>query len=90
MVNTFQEDLLYAHVDGIVIEDELLFDGNRMHWTDLYFNLSANSLDNLLQLNKINSLNLFFKTKISLMKVYTKLAIKALQPFWRYTVRPCA
>ncbi|WP_158730017.1 MULTISPECIES: RimK family alpha-L-glutamate ligase [unclassified Flavobacterium] len=45
VVNTFQEDLLYARVDGIVIEEVLYLMEIECIEPDLYFNLSANSLD---------------------------------------------
>ncbi len=45
VVNTFQEDLLYARVDGIVIKNELYLMEIECIEPDLYFNLSTNSLD---------------------------------------------
>ena len=43
IVNTFQGDLLYARVDGIVIENELHLMEIECIEPDLYFNLSENS-----------------------------------------------
>lgn len=43
IVNTFQGDLLYARVDGIVIENELHLMEVECIEPDLYFNLSENS-----------------------------------------------
>ena len=45
VVNTFQEKLLYARVDGIVIEEELYLMEIECIEPDLYFNLSENSLN---------------------------------------------
>ncbi|TDE50984.1 RimK family alpha-L-glutamate ligase [Flavobacterium sp. GT3P67] len=45
VVNTFQEKLLYARVDGILIENELYLMEIECIEPDLYFNLSENSLE---------------------------------------------
>lgn len=45
VVNTFQEKLLYARVDGILIDEELYLMEIECIEPDLYFNLSENSLN---------------------------------------------
>jgi glutathione synthase/RimK-type ligase-like ATP-grasp enzyme len=45
VVDTFTEDLLYARVDGIIIDDTLHLMEIECIEPDLYFNLSENSLD---------------------------------------------
>ncbi|MDZ4331418.1 MAG: hypothetical protein U0945_12680, partial [Flavobacterium sp.] len=45
IVNTFPENLLYARVDGIIIENELYLMEIECIEPDLYFNLSENSLE---------------------------------------------
>jgi len=45
VVDTFKEDLLYARVDGILIDQELYLMEVECIEPDLYFNLSENSLD---------------------------------------------
>jgi glutathione synthase/RimK-type ligase-like ATP-grasp enzyme len=44
VVDTFKEDLLYARVDGILIDQELYLMEVECIEPDLYFNLSENSL----------------------------------------------
>ena len=59
IVNTFSEDLLYARVDGIVIENDLYLMEIECLEPDLYFNLAEDSLDkfvnSILDLIKINN-----------------------------------
>ena len=59
IVNTFSEDLLYARVDGIIIENELYLMEIECLEPDLYFNLAEGSLDkfvnSILDLIKINN-----------------------------------
>lgn len=45
VVDTFKEDLLYARVDGILIDQELYLMEVECIEPDLYFNLSENSLE---------------------------------------------
>lgn len=45
IINTFSEDLLYARVDGIIIENELHLMEIECIEPDLYFNLAENSID---------------------------------------------
>ncbi|TDE07686.1 ATP-grasp domain-containing protein [Flavobacterium sandaracinum] len=45
IVDTFKEDLLYARVDGILIDQELYLMEVECIEPDLYFNLSENSLE---------------------------------------------
>jgi glutathione synthase/RimK-type ligase-like ATP-grasp enzyme len=45
IVDTFQEDLLYARVDGILIDDELYLMEIECIEPDLYFNLSENAME---------------------------------------------
>ena len=45
IVNTFSEDLLYARVDGIIIENELHLMEIECLEPDLYFNLAEGSMD---------------------------------------------
>lgn len=45
VIDTFQEELLYARVDGILIDDELYLMEIECIEPDLYFNLSENSLE---------------------------------------------
>ena len=45
VVDTFKEDLLYARVDGILIDQELYLIEVECIEPDLYFNLSENSLE---------------------------------------------
>ncbi|SDG76604.1 hypothetical protein SAMN04488062_10272 [Flavobacterium omnivorum] len=45
VVNTFKEDLLYARVDGILIDQELYLMEVECIEPDLYFDLSENSLE---------------------------------------------
>ena len=45
VVDTFQEELLYARVDGILIDDELYLMEIECIEPDLYFNLSENAME---------------------------------------------
>ncbi|RBN50909.1 ATP-grasp domain-containing protein [Flavobacterium psychrolimnae] len=45
IVDTFQEDLLYARVDGILIDNELYLMEIECIEPDLYFNLSENAME---------------------------------------------
>jgi hypothetical protein len=45
IVHTFQDDLLYARVDGIVIDNDLYLMEIECIEPDLYFNLSKGSLE---------------------------------------------
>lgn len=49
VVDTFQEELLYARVDGILIDDELFLMEVECIEPDLYFNLSENSLERFVE-----------------------------------------
>lgn len=45
VVDTFQEELLYARVDGILIDNELYLMEIECIEPDLYFNLSENAME---------------------------------------------
>ncbi len=49
IVNTFPEDLLYARVDGIIIENELHLMEIECLEPDLYFNLAEGSIDKFVE-----------------------------------------
>jgi glutathione synthase/RimK-type ligase-like ATP-grasp enzyme len=59
IVNTFAEDLLYARVDGIIIENELHLMEIECIEPDLYFNLSEGSMDKF-----VNAILALIKIKI--------------------------